>query len=718
MNSSLPETIRRTQTIGSYIISVSDGPGVYRHIRISQDASLQDLSRIIQQSFGLREGKVPSFIIQPPGRGRELVKYGRNQAGPMLAMRQVRLRDSGLAEARWAQYCMDKPRVAWNCRVKSLLDEPTPEPQILYTSGDFHNLRYKLSEMKTKRRQLAQERARALSEAVLLSDLSDDTARLMVDYILAAANFYGVVPISLVHDMFCRQQRQVNYAAFALFCLDISQAEDSRCHLLDEDWQLVDPDADANGPFVFIASARVVDHWQMPAIKRMQQGKPWYIPKPGMLLPYREEGYVPKSPEYEALRLAIQALKPSAEALDGILHPRWTLGTFLRTLLTRGMPHFENNYATRGAPILSRDVMRDLSDRSHLNWNHFKRIRQLWRGTLLVKGILSAADGLNAVDEGAGGVLAPRGQQFAHALGTHLIELVDATQHITGFFRVGHSDPGQHAVQHPPVVHAHQIVAARDAGGFQRLGQHGHDLGIRRRRGGTHRIRIALIELPEPPRTRLLVPPHRPHRIAPIGGGQIVAILRRHPRQRRRHVIAQRQPVAGAAAGHRLLLPREYPRIGPVHVGQEFSQRFHRFHGRSFQRVEAPARVNLGDAVQHGLAFGHIGAEIVAEALGRLGARAAGFGGIWRHRHASLRVARLLAEDGDMDKQEARLRQLEETLAHVTRLAEDLSDVVARQQAAIARLERRTGLLMAREAEREADGSSAIPLADQRPPHW
>ena len=71
-----------------------------------------------------------------------------------------------------------------------------------------------------------------------------------------------------------------------------------------------------------------------------------------------------------------------------------------------------------------------------------------------------------------------------------------------------------------------------------------------------------------------------------------------------------------------------------------------------------------------------------------------------------------------MDKQEARLRQLEETLAHVTRLAEDLSDVVARQQAAIARLERRTGLLMAREAEREADGSSAIPLADQRPPHW
>ncbi len=71
-----------------------------------------------------------------------------------------------------------------------------------------------------------------------------------------------------------------------------------------------------------------------------------------------------------------------------------------------------------------------------------------------------------------------------------------------------------------------------------------------------------------------------------------------------------------------------------------------------------------------------------------------------------------------MDKQEARLRRLEEALAHVTRLAEELSDVVARQEAALARMERRTGLLMAREAEREADAAGTIPLADQRPPHW
>lgn len=71
-----------------------------------------------------------------------------------------------------------------------------------------------------------------------------------------------------------------------------------------------------------------------------------------------------------------------------------------------------------------------------------------------------------------------------------------------------------------------------------------------------------------------------------------------------------------------------------------------------------------------------------------------------------------------MDRDGERLARVEEALAHVTRLAEELSEVVARQEAEIARLSRRVGLLLEREAEREADAGGTIPLADQRPPHW
>lgn len=72
-----------------------------------------------------------------------------------------------------------------------------------------------------------------------------------------------------------------------------------------------------------------------------------------------------------------------------------------------------------------------------------------------------------------------------------------------------------------------------------------------------------------------------------------------------------------------------------------------------------------------------------------------------------------------MDKpSNERIERLEEALAHLLSQTEDLSAIVARQQTEIDRLARRVGMLLEREAEREADGANSIPLADQRPPHW
>lgn len=99
-------------------------------------------------------------------------------------------------------------------------------------------------------------------------------------------------------------------------------------------------------------------------------------------------------------------LRPSlALAWQGLSHPRWLLGTFARTLLQQGMPHFENNAATRGAPIVSRSVARDMASRGHFTWTHLRRIREQWRGRLVVKGILHADDARQARDVGADGII-------------------------------------------------------------------------------------------------------------------------------------------------------------------------------------------------------------------------------------------------------------------------------------------------------------------------
>ena len=95
-------------------------------------------------------------------------------------------------------------------------------------------------------------------------------------------------------------------------------------------------------------------------------------------------------------------LRPSLRLLwGGITHPRWTFGSFLRTCLQHGMPHFENNFATRGAPILSRNVMRDFSDRGNLDWEDWDFVRRMWKGRLVIKGVLHPGDAKMARSRGA-----------------------------------------------------------------------------------------------------------------------------------------------------------------------------------------------------------------------------------------------------------------------------------------------------------------------------
>lgn len=99
-------------------------------------------------------------------------------------------------------------------------------------------------------------------------------------------------------------------------------------------------------------------------------------------------------------------LQPSARlAWQGVTRPRWLLGTALRTLRHRGMPHFENMDAFRGPPIVSRNLVRAIGKRDQLSWDHVARIRARWKGNLVLKGILSVEDAVTACDHGIDGII-------------------------------------------------------------------------------------------------------------------------------------------------------------------------------------------------------------------------------------------------------------------------------------------------------------------------
>jgi len=99
-------------------------------------------------------------------------------------------------------------------------------------------------------------------------------------------------------------------------------------------------------------------------------------------------------------------LRPSLRLTwDGLVRPHWLVNTWFRTMWKHGMPHFENSFAERGAPIYSRTVERDFSNRDHLDWRHIANIRKRWTGRLVLKGVNAPADAKIARDHGVQGLI-------------------------------------------------------------------------------------------------------------------------------------------------------------------------------------------------------------------------------------------------------------------------------------------------------------------------
>lgn len=106
--------------------------------------------------------------------------------------------------------------------------------------------------------------------------------------------------------------------------------------------------------------------------------------------------------------------------LDTALHPRW-LARFARSCMNAGFPRFANLTsffpsndlrATKGAPA----VLGQLKPR--ITWADIKRLRDIWSGPLIIKGVLSVEDAKRAHCVGADSIVLTNhgGRQLDDAL--------------------------------------------------------------------------------------------------------------------------------------------------------------------------------------------------------------------------------------------------------------------------------------------------------------
>jgi len=99
-------------------------------------------------------------------------------------------------------------------------------------------------------------------------------------------------------------------------------------------------------------------------------------------------------------------LRPNARmAWDCLVRPRWLLGTLFRTVWNEGMPRFENMGDKDPAPLISRTAVRGRALRDGLSWQHLELMRRVWKGKLVLKGLLHPEDARIARESGVDGVI-------------------------------------------------------------------------------------------------------------------------------------------------------------------------------------------------------------------------------------------------------------------------------------------------------------------------
>lgn len=92
-------------------------------------------------------------------------------------------------------------------------------------------------------------------------------------------------------------------------------------------------------------------------------------------------------------------------AVNGLCHPRRLIGTFLRTLMSSGMPHIENYGKGRGIPIISARAPQRKHVRDALNWDDIRWLRDRWQDNLILKGVQSPEDAHTAERSGVDGII-------------------------------------------------------------------------------------------------------------------------------------------------------------------------------------------------------------------------------------------------------------------------------------------------------------------------
>lgn len=90
---------------------------------------------------------------------------------------------------------------------------------------------------------------------------------------------------------------------------------------------------------------------------------------------------------------------------DCVTHPRWLMGVIGRYAVTTGLPRYENLPEAYRNKFTSAPMGRAMPKSDNVTWDDLRELRKLWKGPLMVKGILRPEDAGKAIECGADAVI-------------------------------------------------------------------------------------------------------------------------------------------------------------------------------------------------------------------------------------------------------------------------------------------------------------------------
>ena len=306
--------------MGSYVISVSAGTGCYRHIQISQKASLFRLHEAILEAFEFEDDHAHAFFMDNRIWSPYDAYYSMKMDGDERLTKSRKLANLDLKKGSQFKYVFDfGDEWRFQCKVLRELEADTKTPLVIRSVGESPEQYPDWEEYEDEEDtpdSLTQEEMEELYAQIPLTREEIDRIHQYMD---AAANLYGLISLDELYKLYNSQNKKVDVPSFFMTAFVIDQSEDNDFAVIDSvgDLRVTPEGAMKNCEIVsdyLLVEDPEKDIWEL---RRAQKGKPLKILPKEEFLRFADSTYFPATSQRAAmiryLRKLIPSLPESAE---------------------------------------------------------------------------------------------------------------------------------------------------------------------------------------------------------------------------------------------------------------------------------------------------------------------------------------------------------------------------------------------------------------------